>query len=121
MQVPGALATVRERTGLNHPSSSRPSVAAVVRTASLEPVRDPHCGRNSNDRIGFTVKGQSWDVEWGSHEAFGTPGFWVNRTATERYEERLAETASGADIESVVVFCLLSGSGIREESARAAR
>jgi len=84
-------------------------------------VRDPHCGRNSNDRIGFTVKGQSWDVEWGSHEAFGTPGFWVNRTATERYEERLAETASGADIESVVVFCLLSGSGTREESARAAR
>ena len=89
--------------------------------ASLEPVRDPHCGRSSADRIGFTVKGQSWEVEWGSHDAFGTPAFWVNRTARERYEERLAETASGAGFESVVVFCLLSGSGIRAESARAAR
>ncbi|WP_419927269.1 hypothetical protein [Candidatus Poriferisocius sp.] len=89
--------------------------------ASLEPVRDLHCGRSSHDRIGFTVRDQSWDVEWGSHEVFGTPAFWANRTAAERYEERLAERALAADIESVVVFCLLGGSGIRAESAQAAR
>ncbi len=120
-QVPDAIATVRERRGVSRPLLTRPSVAAVARSASLEPVRDPHCGRSSNDRIAFTVKGQSWDVEWGSHDVFGTPAFWVNRTAAGRYEERLAESASGADIESVVVFCLLGGSGIRAESARAAR
>ena len=93
----------------------------MAREASLESERHPHCGRSSHDRISFTVRDWSWDVAWGSHEAFGTPAFWVNRTAIERYEERLAEAASGADIESVVVFCLLGGSGIRAESARAAR
>ena len=97
------------------------SIAAVAEAASLEPLRDLHCGRSSVDRIAFTVKRQSWDVEWGSYEAFGTPAYWVNRTVIERYGEYLAATASGAGIESVVAFCLLSGSGIREESARAAR
>ncbi|MDE0117525.1 MAG: hypothetical protein OXT07_13015 [bacterium] len=93
----------------------------MAREASLESERDPHCGRSSHDRISFTVRDQSWDVAWGSHEVFGTPAFWVNRTAIECYEKRLAATASDADIESVVVFCLLGGSGIRAESARAAR
>ena len=54
---------------------------AVAGTASSEPVRDPHCGRSSHDRIGFAVRDQLWDVEWGSWEVFGTPAFWVNRTA----------------------------------------
>ena len=61
------------------------------------------------------------DVAWGSREVFGTPAFWVNRTAIECYEERLAEATSDADIESVVVFCLLGGSGVRAESARSTR
>ena len=87
----------------------------------MDPMRDPHCGRSSYDRIGFSVKGQSWDVEWGNSDVFGTPAFWVNRTAIERYEERLATTATAADIKSVVVFCLLGGSGISAEVARAAR
>ncbi len=93
----------------------------MARKAWLEPVHDPHCGRSSHDLISFTAGDKSWDAAWGSHEVFGTPAFWVNRTAIERYEERLAKTASGADVESVVVFCLLGGSGIRAESARAAR
>lgn len=93
----------------------------MAREASLESERDPHCGRSSHDRISFTLRDQSWDVAWGSHEVFGTPAFWVNRTAIERYEEHLAEAASGADIESVVVFCLLGGSGVRAECAQAAR
>ena len=63
-------------------------------------MRDPHCWRSAHQRIGFTVKGQSWDVEWGGYEVFGTPAFWVNQTAIEHYEEHLAETASGADIQS---------------------
>ena len=93
----------------------------MEQTASLDPVRDTHCGRSAYDRIDFAVRGQSWDVEWGSHEVFGTPAFWVNRTAIEGYEERLAERASGGDIESVVVFGLLGGSGISAEVARAAQ
>lgn len=93
----------------------------MARAASSKSERDPHCCPSAHQRIGFTVKGQSWDVEWGGYEVFGTPAFWVNQTAIEHYEERLAETASGADIQSVVVFCLLGGSGIRAESARAAR
>lgn len=84
-------------------------------------MRDPHCGRSASERIGFTVRGQSWDVEWGNHQVFGTPAFWVNRTAIEGYEERLADRATGGDIESVVVFGLLGGSGISAEVARAAQ
>ena len=84
-------------------------------------MRDSHCGRSSLDCIGLTVRDQSWDVEWGSYKVFGTPAYWVNRTAIERYEKRLAERASDADIKSVVVFCLLGGSGVRAESAQAAR
>jgi hypothetical protein len=67
------------------------------------------------------VRGQSWDVEWGSHEVFGTPAIWVNRTAIEGYEERLAKSASGGDIESAVVFGLLGGAGVKAESAGAAK
>ncbi len=93
----------------------------MEQAASLGSVCDPHCGRSAYDHIDFTVRGQSWDVEWGNYEVFGTPAFWVNRTAMERYEERLAERASGGHIESVVVFGLLGGSGISAEVARAAQ
>ncbi|WP_419846959.1 hypothetical protein [Candidatus Poriferisocius sp.] len=93
----------------------------MARAAPSDPVGDPHCGRSASERIGFTARGQSWDVEWGNHEVFGTPAFWVNRTAIEGYEERLADRATGGDIESVVVFGLLGGSGITAEVARAAQ
>lgn len=93
----------------------------MARAASSKPERDPHCGRSAHDRIGFTVKGQSWDVEWGRFEVFGTPAFWVNRTAIESYEERLAETASDTGIVSAVLFGLLGGAGVKAESASAAK
>ncbi len=78
-------------------------------------MRDPHCGRSAHERIGFAVRGQSWDVEWGSCEVCGTPAFWVNRTATERIVVSLAQLRSepppGDPIELEIYLGRLYGVG----------
>lgn len=92
----------------------------MTRSAALDPVCDPHCGRNTYDRIGFTVRGESWDVKWGSYDVFGTAAFWVDQTVRGRYADRVAAMASRADIESEIVYCLLGGFGVTAELAHAA-
>ena len=89
-------------------------------SAVLDPVCDPHCGRNTYDRIGFTVGDQSWDVKWGSYDVFGTAAFWVDQTVRGRYADRVAAMASRSDIESEIIYCLLGGFGVTAELAHAA-
>lgn len=89
-------------------------------TAAPDLVVDPHCGRRSDDRIGFTVNGHSWDVPWGSYDVFGTAAFWIDQTARGSYAERVAAQASSTEINIEIVFCLLGGFGVTAESASAA-
>ena len=86
----------------------------------LDPVRDPHCGRGTVDRIEFKVHGEIWDTQWGSYDTIGTAAFWIDQTVRGRYAERVADIARGTDIAQEVVFCLLGGFGVSAESALAA-
>lgn len=85
-----------------------------------DPICDPHCGRGTHERIGFTVGNESWDVKWGCYDIFGTPAFWIDQTARGGWQDRVEAMAKGTDIESEVVFCLLGGFGVTAELARAA-
>ena len=86
----------------------------------LEPVADPHCGRDSNDYVRFSVGREDWEVLWGRFDAFGTAAYWVDQTLRGRYADKVAALANGADLLSETLFCLLGGFGVTAESAQAA-
>ena len=86
----------------------------------LDPVCDPHCGRRTRDRIEFAVQNETWDVEWGSYDVFGTAAFWVDQTVRGSYADEITAMARQTDVYSEIVFCLLGGFGVTAESAAAA-
>ena len=92
----------------------------MSRLSALDPVADPHCGRSTWDLIGFSVGGDTWEVEWGSYDVLGTAAFWVDQTVRESYAERVAAMANGTDFETELVYCLLGGFGVTAELAHAA-
>ena len=81
---------------------------------------DPHCGRDSNDRLRFSVGRDDWDVQWGRFDAFGAAAYWVDQTVRGHYAQRVTALARGADVLSETLFCLLGGFGITAEMAQAA-
>ena len=86
----------------------------------LGPVADPHCGRDSDDYLSFSVGREDWRVPWGRFDAFGTAAYWVDQTVRNRYAEKVALLARATDLQSETVFCLLGGYGVTAELARAA-
>ena len=87
---------------------------------ALGVVADPHCGRESSATIRLLVGREAWEVQWGRFDAFGTAAYWVDQTRRGRYPERVATLATGADLVSEALFCLLGGFGVTAESAQAA-
>jgi thermostable 8-oxoguanine DNA glycosylase len=92
----------------------------MTRGAVLGEVADRHCDRTSNTPLSFSVGRDRWLVHWGRFDAFGTPAYWVDQTVRGCYSERIAVQASGADLLSETLFCLLGGFGVTAESAGAA-
>ena len=86
----------------------------------LDAVADPHCGRDSDDHLRFSVGRDDWEVQWGRFDAFGTAAYWVDQTLRGRYADKVAALANGADLLSETLFCLLGGFGVAAESAQAA-
>ncbi len=86
----------------------------------VDPLADPHCGRDSRDHLHFSVEREDWKVEWGRFDAFGTAAYWVDQTVRGMYANKVAAIARGADVLSETLFCLLGGFGVTAESARSA-
>ena len=86
----------------------------------LAAVADPHCGRDSDDHLRFSVGRDDWKVQWRRFDAFGTAAYWVDQTRRGRYADRVAALARRADLLSETLFCLLGGFGVTAESAHAA-
>ncbi|MDE0700519.1 MAG: hypothetical protein OXH61_07355 [Acidimicrobiaceae bacterium] len=86
----------------------------------LGPVVDPHCGRDSDDYLSFSVGREDWRVQWGRFDAFGTAAYWVDQTIRGDYADKVELLARSADLQSETIFCLLGGYGVTAESAKAA-
>ena len=76
----------------------------MSRASVLAQVADPHCGRSTLDLIGFSVGGDTWEVEWGSYDVLSTAAFWVDQTVRGNYAERVAAMANGTDFETELVY-----------------
>ena len=77
-----------------------------------EPARWPPRGAASFE---LDVHGEAWDVQWGRHDEFGTPAYWIDQTLTGGYADQYPQM----DLLTAVVWGLLHGGGIRAESGNA--
>jgi len=86
----------------------------------LDSAVGPHCGRDSDDYVSFSVGRENWAVQWGRFDAFGTAAYWVDQTVRGDYANKVELLAQRADLQSETIFCLLGGYGVTAELARAA-
>ena len=77
-----------------------------------EPARWPP---RADASFSLNVRGEAWDVQWGRHDEFGTPAYWIDQTLTGGYADQYQPT----DLQTAVVWGLLHGGGIRAESGNA--
>lgn len=69
----------------------------------------------ADECIQFDVRGDIWEVQWGRHDDFGTPAFWIDQTIHRDYIEEIPT----GDLKSATVWGLLHGHQVKSEAGNA--